>query len=97
MTADEQWQHMWELQQLPRTPGTMGGMKSPMTPRTQAFNSLGGEEAEHGGYYSNARKSTQQGWYAGQGNITVQAVSPIAEQDEFVGGYKGTGHAGPAY
>ncbi|KAF2814927.1 uncharacterized protein BDZ99DRAFT_458890 [Mytilinidion resinicola] len=42
MTAEQQWQHMWELQQLPRTPGTAGGMKSPMTPRTQAFNSLGG-------------------------------------------------------
>jgi hypothetical protein len=42
MTADEQWQHMWELQQLPRTPGTAGGMKSPMTPRTRAFQELGG-------------------------------------------------------
>lgn len=43
MTAEEQWQHMWELQQLPRTPGTAGGLKSPMTPRTRAFQSLGGE------------------------------------------------------
>ncbi|KAF2271140.1 hypothetical protein CC78DRAFT_450826 [Lojkania enalia] len=47
MTAEEQWQHMWELQQLPRTPGTAGGMKSPITPRTRAFNELSG-----GGYAS---------------------------------------------
>jgi hypothetical protein len=46
MTAEEQWQHMWELQQLPRTPGAM---KSPMTPRTQAFGALDGNN---------------QGWYA---------------------------------
>lgn len=47
MTAQEQWQHMWELQQLPRTPGTNGGVffKSPMTPRTRAFGDLeGGNE-----------------------------------------------------
>ncbi|KAI9724892.1 MAG: hypothetical protein M1812_000168 [Candelaria pacifica] len=37
----------WEMQNVPRaprTPGTTGGMKSPMTPRTQAFNTLGGNE-----------------------------------------------------
>lgn len=35
---------MWELQQLPRTPGTSGGVfsKSPMTPRTRAFGDLEG-------------------------------------------------------
>ncbi|OCK81707.1 hypothetical protein K432DRAFT_381065 [Lepidopterella palustris CBS 459.81] len=43
MSPEQQWQHMWELQQLPRTPGTASGMKSPMTPRTRAFNSLGGD------------------------------------------------------
>lgn len=43
MTAEQQWQHMWELQQLPRTPGTAGGLKSPMTPRAKAFNSLEGD------------------------------------------------------
>lgn len=48
MTAEEQWQHMWELQQLPRTPGTAGGMKSPITPRTKAFNAL---DNGAGGYY----------------------------------------------
>lgn len=44
MSPDEQWQHMWELQQLPRTPGTAGGLKSPMTPRTRAFNALDGSQ-----------------------------------------------------
>lgn len=44
MTPEQQWQHMWELQQLPRTPGTAGGMylKSPMTPRSRAFGDLEG-------------------------------------------------------
>lgn len=49
MTAEEQWQHMWELQQLPRTPGTAGGMKSPITPRTRAFQDLGGSGKLHAG------------------------------------------------
>ncbi|KZM20505.1 uncharacterized protein EKO05_0004538 [Ascochyta rabiei] len=42
MTAEEQWQHMWELQQLPRTPGPAEAMdlKTPMTPRTRAFGHL---------------------------------------------------------
>ena len=48
-TAEQQWQHMWELQQLPRTPGvsTTGvgapAEFAPLTPRTRAFQSLGGE------------------------------------------------------
>ena len=32
----------WEMPQWPRTPGTAGGMKSPTTPRTTAFNTLSG-------------------------------------------------------
>ncbi|KAF2109650.1 hypothetical protein BDV96DRAFT_604541 [Lophiotrema nucula] len=58
MTAEEQWQHMWELQQLPRTPGTAGGMKSPITPRTRAFQELHGGAQ---GYYG------QQGGYGQKG------------------------------
>jgi hypothetical protein len=48
MTAEEQWQHMWELQQLPRTPGTATGpgWKTPMTPRTTAFTQLEGGKPE---------------------------------------------------
>ncbi|KAJ4310541.1 hypothetical protein N0V94_008397 [Neodidymelliopsis sp. IMI 364377] len=45
MTAEEQWQHMWELQQLPRTPGFgngNGNSKVPVTPRTRAFGDLEG-------------------------------------------------------
>ena len=93
MTADEQWQHMWELQQLPRTPGTIGGMKSPMTPRTQAFNNLGGEEAAHGGggYYSNVPAGGN-GWYGPPqhqpGSITI---SPVMEQDEYYSPHEGKG------
>lgn len=42
----------WEMVQIPPTPGTMGGMKSPVTPRTRAFNELegGGEMATTGGW-----------------------------------------------
>lgn len=35
-------EQQWEMQQYQRVPGTAGGMKSPMTPRTVAFNVLGG-------------------------------------------------------
>ncbi|KAF1958652.1 hypothetical protein CC80DRAFT_16354 [Byssothecium circinans] len=45
MTPEEQWQHMWELQQLPRTPGTATGpgwARTPATPRTRAFGQLEG-------------------------------------------------------
>lgn len=95
-SAEEQWQHMWELQQLPRTPGTSGGVKSPMTPRTQAFNSLGGDETGHGGYYSNVPKNPN-AWHPGHGGVTVQAISPVMEQDEYMSQYgsegKGKGHA----
>ncbi|TID20889.1 hypothetical protein E2P81_ATG05520 [Venturia nashicola] len=42
----------WEMVQIPPTPGTMGGMKSPVTPRTRAFNELegGAEMATTGGW-----------------------------------------------
>jgi hypothetical protein len=33
----------WEMMRIPDTPGTTGGLKSPATPRTRAFNSLGGD------------------------------------------------------
>ncbi|KAJ4337537.1 hypothetical protein N0V95_008299 [Ascochyta clinopodiicola] len=53
MTAEEQWQHMWELQQLPRTPGAAGAggmyLKTPMTPRTRAFGDLEGGGGGAGG------------------------------------------------
>ncbi|KAF1841314.1 uncharacterized protein K460DRAFT_291356 [Cucurbitaria berberidis CBS 394.84] len=91
MTADEQWQHMWELQQLPRTPGTVGGMKSPMTPRTRAFGDLEGQQ----NVYGNANRGP--GWYGGQGGAPLQAVSPVQEQDEYTHEGKGKRHTGSAY
>lgn len=101
MTAEEQWQHMWELQQLPRTPGTAGGMKSPITPRTQAFNSLGGEEAGHGGFYP---PTGEHGYYAPpqHGGVPVQTVSPVMEHDDYQYGQDGSkgktmGWGGNAY
>jgi hypothetical protein len=94
MTAEEQWQHMWELQQLPRTPGATGGMKSPMTPRSRTFADL---EGGHGGYsngYSNMQP--EHGGFYGGGAV-MQAVSPVAEQDEYTYEGKGKQHAGSAY
>lgn len=82
MTAEEQWQHMWELQQLPRTPGTANAMyfKTPVTPRTRAFGDLEGgyhqqqhEVEPHPSWVAHAHGQTQtqagqgNGWYAGQG------------------------------
>lgn len=61
MSPEQQWQHMWELQQLPRTPGpsaAAGGMylKSPPTPRTRAFGDL-----EGGSAYQQAQGQGQEG------------------------------------
>lgn len=81
MTAEEQWQHMWELQQLPRTPGTANPMylKGPMTPRTRAFGDLEGGQADyqqqrlqpHPSWVAHAHGQSQehtgqQSWYAGR-------------------------------
>lgn len=82
MTAEEQWQHMWELQQLPRTPG----LKGPMTPRTRTFNELEGGngfggQVQPGGYYSNMQLQ-HGGYYDGAGGVTVQQISPVEKMDE---------------
>ena len=92
MTAEQQWQHMWELQQLPRTPGTSGAVKSPITPRTQAFGALEGHS-------THASPEIKQEWYPpppqpqqqpvrGLG-VSHGDVSPVEEYDEYVG----KGHA----
>jgi hypothetical protein len=41
-TLEEQEERQWEMVRIPDTPGTTGGLKSPMTPRTKAFNVLDG-------------------------------------------------------
>jgi hypothetical protein len=83
MTAEEQWQHMWELQQLPRTPGTAGGLKSPMTPRTRAFGALQGGVPQ--------TPVTPAGYYGEQ--IYRTPDTPSADYDY---GYEGKGK-GTAY
>ncbi|KAF2087716.1 hypothetical protein K490DRAFT_41396 [Saccharata proteae CBS 121410] len=40
-SPDEDIAQQWEMHQWPGTPGTVGAMKSPATPRTRAFNMLG--------------------------------------------------------
>lgn len=37
------YQRPWEMTQVPQTPGTTGGLKSPTTPRTTAFDTLSGK------------------------------------------------------
>ncbi|KAH8719444.1 hypothetical protein GQ44DRAFT_623471 [Phaeosphaeriaceae sp. PMI808] len=98
MSAEEQWQHMWELQQLPRTPGTVGGLKSPMTPRTQTTHDLEGG----GGHYNNIQPThlqpTQGGYYNDAVESPHQGVSPVSECDEFIThNGKGKQHTGAAY
>lgn len=67
MTAEEQWQHMWELQQLPRTPGTANAMflkspgHAPVTPRTRAFGDL---EGGHGDGYQRQELKPHPSWVA---------------------------------
>lgn len=46
---ESQEQRPWEMAQVPPTPGTTGGLKSPMTPRTTAFNTLSGKMGGAGG------------------------------------------------
>lgn len=64
MTAEQQWQHMWELQQLPRTPGTANAMflKSPATPRTRAFGDLEGGNV--GAQHQQAQAAAHPSWVA---------------------------------
>ena len=39
--TDQEARHQpWEMLEAPKTPGTAGGLKSPTTPRTKAFNIL---------------------------------------------------------
>jgi hypothetical protein len=86
MTAEEQWQHMWELQQLPRTPGVAGAMRyGPMTPRTTAFADLegGAHRAKSGGWYGGNGAGAGESEGGGVGIGVQHAVSPVAEQDEF--------------
>lgn len=52
MSPEQQWeqhrwqpqhqQQQWEMQHYPRSPGSTGGLKSPMTPRSVAFHALDG-------------------------------------------------------
>ncbi|KAI4260096.1 MAG: hypothetical protein LQ352_000475 [Teloschistes flavicans] len=41
-------QRPWEMMQVPATPGTAGGLMSPTTPRTTAFNTLSGKVGAKG-------------------------------------------------
>jgi len=107
MSPEQQWQHMWELQQLPRTPGMSGGMKSPMTPRTRTFEELNGgggyqqvepQQAVYGGaggHYSGMQPA-HGGYFGG---APVQQATPLAEHEQFISydASQGKAHHGHAY
>ena len=48
------------MSEVPRTPGTTGGMKSPTTPRTMAFNTLSGKGKARASPITQARKQMVQ-------------------------------------
>jgi hypothetical protein len=80
MTAEQQWQHMWELQQLPRTPGTATGpgwTRAPMTPRTTAFSALEGQKQAHVQHSSPIQEQDE--FVQGQGHH----VSPLQQQQTY--------------
>ena len=48
--SDSESGHLpWEMLEAPKTPGTAGGLKSPTTPRTMAFNTLSSKGAQGNG------------------------------------------------
>lgn len=102
MTPEEQWQHMWELQQLPRTPGTATGnlpwSKVPVTPRTRAFNELQGGGPEYYQQPMTPQHPPPQTYYPppqGHEDVGYAGVAPHGQQelDEYIYDGKGKGTA----
>lgn len=67
--AEAQAQRPWEMAQVmpPATPGTTGGLKSPLTPRTTAFNTLSGKMGA-----GKEEKKTKMGKGKGKGKEAVR-------------------------
>lgn len=101
MTAEEQWQHMWELQQLPRTPGTGNapGLRTPMTPRTTAFSTLEGGKPMDIKYAQHSSPIHEQNdWVqSGHGHVQVQEYYPSPVQEYYPSPIQGQGHAEPEW
>ncbi|CAF9903111.1 MAG: hypothetical protein HETSPECPRED_000120 [Heterodermia speciosa] len=79
--TDSEAARPWEMSQVPPTPGTSGGMKSPITPRTMAFNTLSGDRKGK----SKARKASGQGEQQvriGEGSQGVPLRHHISMGDE---------------
>ena len=77
----------------PATPGTTGGLKSPMTPRTTAFNTLSGKM---GGGKGKEKKKGMMGKGKGKGKEVVRGPDGkvplrhhISMGDEVYGGPSG--------
>ncbi|CAL8575522.1 hypothetical protein XPA_001441 [Xanthoria parietina] len=95
--AEAQGQRPWEMAQVmpPATPGTTGGLKSPMTPRTTAFNTLSGKM---GGGKGKEKKKGMMGMGKGKGKGKEVVRAPdgkvplrhhISMGDEVYGGPSG--------
>ena len=79
--TDSEAARPWEMSQVPPTPGTSGGMKSPTTPRTLAFNTLSGDRKGK----SKARKASglaEPQVRTGEGNQGVPLRHHISMGDE---------------
>ena len=57
----------WEMMQVPQTPGITGGLKSPTTPRTMAFQTLGGERKAGKGLLGKGKGKARAGDESGEG------------------------------
>ncbi len=69
----------WEMLEAPRTPGTTGGLKSPTTPRTKAFNTLSGKRPQQNNGKAPERK----------GNVGIQLRHHVSMGDETYQGPSG--------
>jgi hypothetical protein len=99
---------MWELQQLPRTPGTATnpGWRTPMTPRTTAFGALEGTKPEPKYVQHSSPIHEQNEWVqSGHGHGPVQEYypSPVQEyhpspvQEYYPSPIQGQGHVEPEW
>ena len=88
---DAESAHPWEMSQVPPTPGTTGGLKSPTTPRTMAFQTLSGDRKGKGKGRKASGLATvsEQQVRTGEGNMGVPLRHHISMGDETYQGPSG--------
>ncbi|KAI4171749.1 MAG: hypothetical protein LQ343_004000 [Gyalolechia ehrenbergii] len=76
--TESQQQRPWEMAEVPPTPGTTGGLKSPMTPRTTAFNTLSGKMGGAGGPKGKGKEKVKE---KGKGKGKGKGKEPVRGPD----------------